>query len=174
MVELIEDDERRHEGNRVLELDVLAGYVQLAFDATVLALVIAMVVKFALVVQDDVRCKVQERLAANLRSVADCKRSYELNECLPGMRVPALEESCDKWLHCMNEDVEQLKHGSGSGALWAKTMGEILNSFVEPISIRSAFLMLFVVCAIVLVTNVAIGSYRVYYYNGSLRQGSQQ
>lgn len=121
MVELIEDDERRHEGNRVLELDVLAGYVQLAFDATVLALVIAMVVKFALVVQDDVRCKVQERLAANLRSVADCKRSYELNECLPGMRVPALEESCDKWLHCMNEDVEQLKHGSGSGALWAKT-----------------------------------------------------
>ena len=131
MVELIEDDERRHEGNRVLEPDVLAGYVQLAFDATVLALVIAMVVKFALVVQDDVRCKVQERLAANLRSVADCKRSYELNECLPGMRVPALEESCDKWLHCMNEDVEQLKHGSGSGALWAKTMGEILNSFID-------------------------------------------
>lgn len=174
MVKLVKDGEAREAHDGVLRPDILARYVQLTFYGAVLGLVLVIMVKFMLVVREDVQCKVRERLASGLRSVAECKRSYEQNGCLPGMRVPALEESCDQWFHCMNQDADWLKHGSGSGALWAKTMGEILNSFVEPISMRSAFLMLFVVCAVVLVTNMAFGSYRVYYYNDSGRQVSQQ
>lgn len=174
MVELIEEERIRRRGSESFRPDVLAGYVQLAFDGALLSLVIAMVVKFMMVVRDDVRYKVRERVAARLRSIADCRRFYEQNGCLPGLRVPALEESCDRWFHCMNQDVEKLEQGTGSGALWARTLGEILNSFVEPISMRSAFLMLTVICAVVLVTNMAFGYYRVHHYNNSVRRGSQQ
>lgn len=167
MSECIEDgsvrEERALAGPVWSRPDVLAGYVQLVFHGLLLALVLGLVVKFMLVVRDDVRLKLQEHQLGALRLIEACRKSYEQNDCSPGMRVPALEESCDEWFHCMNRGLEQHRMYQ-SGTLWAKTIAETLNAFIEPISIRSTLLTLSVACALVLVTNSAFGSYRVYHY----------
>lgn len=177
MGERIEDGsvrgERRLAGSDVwLRPEIIAGYMQLVFNAFLLTLVLTLVVKFMVTVREDVRFKLHEDEMRELRLIEACRKSYEQNDCSPGSRVPALEESCDEWFHCMNR-VQDVQTGGRriyqSGTLWARTIAEILNSFVEPISIRSALLTVSVICALVLVTNSAFGSYRVYHYDRSHR-----
>ncbi|QLL33079.1 hypothetical protein HG536_0D06010 [Torulaspora globosa] len=166
-------EERRLAASDVwLRPDIIAEYMQLLFNAFLLTLVLTLVVKFMVMVREDVRFKLHEDELRKLRLIEACRKSYEQNECSPESRVPALEESCDEWFYCMNQ--AQHVHAGGrriyqSGTLWARTIAEILNSFVEPISIRSALLTVSVICALVLVTNSAFGSYRVYHYNRSSR-----
>lgn len=149
-----------------LSPEIVAGYMHLAFNGVLLSLVLTLVVKFMMVVRDDVHYRIEEEAARELRVIEACRKSYEQNGCRPDLRVPALEEHCEEWYHCMNRDQSCSGRRYQSGALWARTIAEILNSFIEPMSIRSTVLALSVVCALVLVTNSAFGSYRVYHYSG--------
>ncbi|QLQ80029.1 hypothetical protein HG537_0D00290 [Torulaspora globosa] len=177
MAERIDDGsvpgDRRDAGSDVwLRPEIIAGYMRLLFNAVVMTLVVTLVVKFMVTVRDDVRFKLHEDELRELRLIEACRKSYEQNECSPESRVPALEESCDEWFQCMNRAQYVVPGGRSryqSGTLWARTVAEILNSFVEPISIRSVLLTVSVVCAVVLVTNSAFGSYRIYHYNRSPR-----
>lgn len=164
------EEKRLKQARAPLGPHVLAAYLQLSFNAVLLLMVLTLLVKFFLMVRDDVSYKVQEKLAENLRTIENCKKNYEQNDCSPEIRVPALDNICDEWFHCMtrNENGKQTNNIRQSGTLWARTLAEILNSFIEPISLRTTMLILVASCAIVLVTNVAFGSYRVYYYNDGL------
>lgn len=149
--------------------ELLAGYLQLAFNAAILLLILILVIRFLLMVQSDVHNKSREKLADDIVRIQSCKNEYEQNQCLPGTRVPALEALCNEWFRCMNLNINGLQDRNmyQSGTLWAQTLAEIINAFVNKISIRSVIVILAVICAIVLVTNVAFGSYRVYWYNST-------
>ncbi len=59
---------------------------------------------------------------------------YEINRCSPiSQRVPALARQCTEWELCMQRDPSLV----GRGRVVAETIGEIVNSFVEPISWRT-------------------------------------
>jgi hypothetical protein len=56
---------------------------------------------------------------------------YELNRCSPiSQRVPALAQQCTEWELCMQRDPSLV----GRGRVVAEIIGEIVDSFVEPIS----------------------------------------
>lgn len=143
----------------------IAEYVQLAFNTSILVIVLSVVVKFILLIKQDVDHKVRLKIGEQVVKVKRCKNNYEINGCIS--HVPALENLCDGWYHCMHSADEVQ-----SASLWTQTLAETLNAFVEPISFRSLIFVLLTVCALVLVTNVVIASYRVQYYISGDRKAS--
>ncbi|GAV54664.1 hypothetical protein ZYGR_0AN01320 [Zygosaccharomyces rouxii] len=135
----------------------IADFVRLAFNSSILVIILSVVIKFILLIKQDVDQKVELKIAEQIIRVKRCQKHYEDNGCIS--HVPALEKLCDSWHHCM--------HSTGqvqSASLWTQTLAETLNAFVEAISFRSLVFVLLAVCALVLVTNVVIASYRVQYY----------
>lgn len=135
----------------------IAEYVQLFFNTSILVLILSVLVKFFLLIKRDVDQKMHWKIAEDIVKVKRCQKNYEQNGCVT--HVPALEKLCDGWHHCM-----QSRGEIQSASLWTQTLAETLNAFVEPISFRSLVFVLLAVCALVLVTNVVIASYRVQYY----------
>lgn len=63
--------------------------------------------------------------------IATCAQLYEINRCFPiSGRVPAIEKQCTAWESCMQRDPAAV----GRARVVAETIGEVINSFVEPIS----------------------------------------
>ncbi|AQZ16882.1 BRR6 (YGL247W) [Zygosaccharomyces parabailii] len=135
----------------------IAEYVQLVFNTSILVIVLSILIKFILLIKGDVDRKVHWKVAEEIVRVKRCQKNYEQNGC--STHVPALEKLCDGWHHCM-----QSRGEIQSASLWTQTLAETLNAFVEPISFRSLMFVLLAVCALVLVTNIVIASYRVQYY----------
>ncbi|EDO14890.1 hypothetical protein Kpol_380p9 [Vanderwaltozyma polyspora DSM 70294] len=147
--------------------DVFAKYLQLLFNCMVVLSLFFMVGWFFYTIKLDVDFKVeQEKIRRRLR-IQTCKDNYINNECAPELRVPALESLCDEWLTCINEETIDLNTINTSTILWAKTLAEVLNSFVESISFRTFLFILLSVTVTVVVTNVTFGSYRVYHYQNN-------
>ena len=56
---------------------------------------------------------------------------YELNHCIPiSQRAPILAQKCTEWELCMQRDPSAV----GRARVVAETIGEVVDSFVEPIS----------------------------------------
>ena len=63
--------------------------------------------------------------------IATCAHLYDINKCFPlSQRVPAIARQCSDWEACMQRDPA----GVGRARVVAETIGEVINSFVEPIS----------------------------------------
>lgn len=137
---------------------VLASYLQLSFNTVFLATVLFLFFEFIIMVRNDVRHKLSLRLASDLLSMEVCRKNYDDNGCMPDTMVPALDGLCAHWAQCMDQDPEDLRPYQ-SGVLWAQTLAEIVNSFVEPISLRSILVILVTTCAILVVTNAAFKLY---------------
>lgn len=142
---------------------IWAAYLQLAFNASLLLVALFLVFEFIVTVRNDVKHKLRAQMVASLTRIGKCQKNYDDNGCLPDTMVPALDRLCDEWLHCMQQDSREL-HLYQSGRLWAETLAEILNSFVEPISLRSILVIVSSACVLVMVTNVAFRFYPVHYF----------
>lgn len=119
---------------------ILASYAQLGFNLIMMGLVVYAVWIFLSTIRNDVDLKVEEYSADILNEIYRCSQEYSRNNCQPGKRVPALETICNVWEDCMNRDHKMV----GRARVSAETFGEIVNSFLAPIGIKS---MVFIVCA---------------------------
>ena len=63
-----------------------------------------------------------------------CKKQYVENHCDPENVVPALERRCLEWSKCFNKDFNSAYYNSSIGA---ETLGQVLNSLIEPIGIKA-------------------------------------
>ena len=70
-----------------------------------------------------------------------CAKHYTENRCDPATRVPALLNQCLDWEQCMHRDPAQV----ASTKITASVIAEILESFVEGLSVKS---MVFVACLV--------------------------
>ncbi|CCC70882.1 hypothetical protein NCAS_0F03980 [Naumovozyma castellii] len=144
---------------------IIAQYIQLLFNSVVVTVILFFAYQFVTLVKKDVDFKLQRKLVENDYRIQRCEENYVRNQCEPELRVPALEELCNEWFHCMQEKEETPKGTVVhiSTTLWAQTLAEVVNAFIEPISWRTLFFILLTTCSIVAVTNIAFGSYTVHY-----------
>ena len=84
-------------------------------------------------IRSDVDKKSEEAAAETLAEMAVCAREYVANRCERDLRVPAMEAVCNNWEKCMNRDPGSV----GRARVSAHTFAEIVNSFIEPISIKA-------------------------------------
>lgn len=112
---------------------IASQYLQLLFNLSLILLLLYAVFCFYLTIRHDVDKKVSEFSATILAEMSLCKRNYRDNRCAPGMRVPAMEVTCERWEKCMTRDPTQV----GRARVSAETFAEIINSFIEPISYKT-------------------------------------
>lgn len=130
---------------------IMAAYLQLGFNLTMLSLLIFGIITFYTSISNDVNLKVEEYSIDIVNEMAHCSQEYLRNNCQPSKRVPALETVCTTWEHCMNRDPRMI----GRAKVSAETFGEIIESFLRPIGLRSMiFLVLVFAGSFILVNGV--------------------
>ena len=112
---------------------LLAKYLQLFFNSAIILGCLYAIYSFWTTIQADVNRASEDAAAETLAEMAACAKSYVDNRCAADSRLPALESVCSNWELCMNRDPNSVKRAK----LSAHTFAEILNSFVEPISLKT-------------------------------------
>jgi len=112
---------------------LLAKYLQLFFNSAIILGCLYAIYSFWTTIQADVNRASEDAAAETLAEMAACAKSYVDNRCAGDRRLPALETVCSNWELCMNRDPNSVKRAR----LSAHTFAEILNSFVEPISLKT-------------------------------------
>ncbi|EJS43850.1 brr6p [Saccharomyces arboricola H-6] len=143
---------------------LIAEYMQLLFNFIMGAIALSLVVKFILMVRNDVNLKLEHDIMDARDKIATCESNYLINQCEPHMRVPALETRCNEWSKCMKQKILPSSDYQWAHA-WAHTLAGVINAFFETFSIRSFLFILISVTGIIFVTNTSFGSYRVYLNN---------
>ncbi|KAI0638836.1 Di-sulfide bridge nucleocytoplasmic transport domain-containing protein [Trametes polyzona] len=107
----------------------LLGYVQVLFNASLALIFLYLLVQFIFTVQHDVEHRVAEYSMDAVQEIAQCALHYKTNLCAKNA-VPAMAHQCATWETCMNRDPTRI----GRARISLEVLGEVLNSFVEPIS----------------------------------------
>ena len=105
------------------------SFVQVGFNAALAVLTIYVLVILFLTVQRDVEYRVSEYSMDIVQDIAQCSLLYKTNLCAQGS-VPAMAAQCAAWETCMNRDPTKV----GRTKVTMEVIGEVVNSFVEPIS----------------------------------------
>lgn len=149
---------------------IIAKYLQVFFNAVIIAGVLYMIYSFYATIQADVNRASEEAVAEILTEMAACSKNYVDNRCGADNRLPALETVCRNWELCMNRDPNAVKRAR----LSAHTFAEIFNSFVEPITLKTFVFTCTIVVLGLLVTNATFALFRrshAQHYDG-FRQAS--
>lgn len=112
---------------------ILSYYAQFLLNIFIVFFMIYLVYSFWSTIRSDVDMKSHEVASETLAEMAACTREFKDNKCDRADRVPAMEIVCTNWEKCMQQDPTKV----GRARVSAKTFAEILNSFVEPISIKA-------------------------------------
>ncbi|KAJ1726493.1 hypothetical protein LPJ61_005149, partial [Coemansia biformis] len=135
---------------------VISGYLQLGFNVFMVGTVLMIVVNVLLTIQRDVNAKVQAYSAEILQEISSCSKQYLDNRCDPLLRVPAMEQACRAWENCMHRDPTRV----GRARVSAETLAEIVNGFIEPISLKTMLFFVLMFVGTLFVSNFAFGAYR--------------
>jgi hypothetical protein len=68
-----------------------------------------------------------------LHEITICANEYRQNRCERNMRVPALEQACNQWDLCMQQDADK----NAGARVGARTFAMIFNAFVDEFSWKS-------------------------------------
>ncbi|OMH82766.1 Nucleus export protein brr6 [Zancudomyces culisetae] len=135
---------------------VVAGYVQLFFNIFMAFAVVVIVLLLVKEIGGDIERKVQEYSVEIVQEISKCTKDYIMNQCDPLTRVPAMENECLRWEACMNQDPKVVARARIS----AETIAEIINSFIEPISIKTMVFFLMLFFGTLYISNSAFSTYR--------------
>ncbi|KAJ2352777.1 hypothetical protein GGH92_001071 [Coemansia sp. RSA 2673] len=135
---------------------VISGYLQLVFNVFMVGTVLMIIVHVLLTIQRDVNSKVQEYSAEVLQEIAACSKQYRDNRCEPALRVPGMESACNYWDTCMHRDPTKI----GRAKVSAETLAEIINGFIEPISLKTMLFFVLMFFGTLFISNFAFGAYR--------------
>ncbi|KAJ2349181.1 hypothetical protein GGH91_000970 [Coemansia sp. RSA 2671] len=135
---------------------VISGYLQLGFNVFMVGTILMIIVHVLLTIQRDVNSKVQEHATAILQEIAVCSKRYQDNRCEPGLRVPGMEDDCNYWENCMLRDPTKV----GRAKVSAETLAEIINGFIEPISLKTMLFFVLMFFGTLVASNFAFGAYR--------------
>jgi hypothetical protein len=112
---------------------VLSFYAQLLLNMFLIGSIMYILYSFWATIRGDVDKKTSIAVAEVLSQMAACARDYNNNHCDPATRPPVLENACNNWAQCMNQN----PHNVGRARISAHAFAEIFNSFIEPISYKA-------------------------------------
>ncbi|KAE8226837.1 hypothetical protein CF319_g607 [Tilletia indica] len=146
-------------GSNVHHMDwpeLLLGHAQFIFNASLLAATLYLLFLIARTVQRDVEWKWLEYRAELETQIAACKTSYERNHCASPTLGVDFQAQCALWSRCMARDPD----GVGRARVFAETVADIANGFVDRVSWKTMAFTLLCLFIIVGATNTTLSSYR--------------
>lgn len=133
---------------------LIAMYVQVAYNAMMVILLLYAISVFYITIRNDVNMKVEEYSVDIVNEIAHCSYEYVRNGCEPSKRVPAIEAACRQWERCMQRVPEEV----GRARVSAETFGAIIESFLKPIGIKSMIFLVSVFAGSFLLINSVFAS----------------
>ena len=112
---------------------LITKYYQTLANAAILTFAFYIIYSVWSTIRADVDRASEDSAAEILAEMAACAKNYVDNRCGGNSRLPALETVCDNWELCMNRDPNSVRRAQVS----AHTFAQIINSFVEPISLKT-------------------------------------
>ena len=112
---------------------LISKYLQTFFTAAILTGGFYVIYSVWSTIRADVDRASEDSAAEILADMAACAKNFVDNRCGGDSRLPALEAVCNNWELCMNRDPNSIRRAQVS----AHTFATIINSFVEPISLKT-------------------------------------
>lgn len=113
---------------------IFLTYLQLAFNLIMVSLVVNSTFKFISILESDLDKHIDTQSNVLFSQIISCSREYVKNGCALSM-APALEEMCDKWKLCMEQDTSNILKSKESAIIFA----EILNNFFGSLTDRTMY-----------------------------------
>ncbi|THV85036.1 hypothetical protein D6D29_02692 [Aureobasidium pullulans] len=135
---------------------VLSFYAQLFLNLFLIGSIMYILYSFWATIRGDVDKKTSIAVAEVLSQMAACARDYNANRCDPATRAPVLENACNNWELCMNQN----PHAIGRARISAHAFAEIFNSFIEPISYKAMLFTVLLIFGTIAFSNLAFSIFR--------------
>nr|CDI52317.1 conserved hypothetical protein [Melanopsichium pennsylvanicum 4] len=155
-------------GNPMDKPELLLGYAQLIFNASILSTFLYLLYHIVRTVQRDVAEKVRAYEMDTLAEITACTAAYTANRCGTDLQAPALASACKNWERCSARDPAVV----GTARVTAETFAEILNGFVDSVSWKTMLFTLICFSIVVGATNSFLSFFRI--KSQSHTQGSNQ
>ncbi|KZV74786.1 hypothetical protein PENSPDRAFT_601111 [Peniophora sp. CONT] len=110
----------------------LVGYLQVAFNSSLILLFLYCVIQIILTFQQDMRVKIADKSMVIVQEISHCAVNWRANGCQGGP-VPAMVRQCAAWEACMQRDPNSFERST----LFAATVADVWNAFIEPISLKT-------------------------------------
>ncbi|KAG2221899.1 hypothetical protein INT45_012543 [Circinella minor] len=124
-------------------LYVASSLIRIGCDLAWFTMAVYVGIQFALALRHDVNLKLETFESDRLDEFLNCQMEYANNRCDPSTRVPAMDELCRQWQQCLYRPM-----WIGTTRAVAETLADIINGFIDKISLRTMFFIL----AIILLT----------------------
>lgn len=111
----------------------LSYYVQFLLNFFLALCVMYVLYGIFSTISNDITERAMMESSEILAEMAVCAREFTENKCERDSRVPATETVCNSWEKCMQRDPYKVGRSRLSAGLFA----EIVNSFIEPISLKT-------------------------------------
>ena len=113
--------------------NTLSYYVQFLLNLFLALCVMYVLYGIFSTISNDITERAMMESSDILAEMAVCAREFKENRCERDTRVPAMETVCNNWEKCMQRDPYKV----GRSRLSAGMFAEIVNSFIEPISLKA-------------------------------------
>ena len=113
--------------------NTLSYYVQFLLNVFLALCVMYVLYGIFSTISNDITERAMMESSEILAEMAVCAREFKENKCERDSRVPAMEMVCNNWEKCMQRDPYKV----GRSRLSAGMFAEIVNSFIEPISLKA-------------------------------------
>lgn len=113
--------------------NTLSYYVQFLLNFFLALCVMYVLYGIFSTISNDITERAMMESSDILAEMAVCAREFKENKCERDSRVPAMETVCNNWEKCMQRDPYKV----GRSRLSAGMFAEIVNSFIEPISLKA-------------------------------------
>ncbi|KAK9172905.1 Di-sulfide bridge nucleocytoplasmic transport domain protein [Cryptosporidium meleagridis] len=122
-------------------------FIRLIFNIIIVFITLYIIFGIIFVIKNDIESKIQISITNILDEMNICSKHYVDNKCHPEQRVPAMESKCTEWERCMSQNPTIIARKS---IFTAQIIGEIINTFLDQISFKSAlFIFGFIIALII-------------------------
>lgn len=130
-----------------MNLENTQEFVRLIFNLIIVFITLYIIFGIIFVIRNDIESKIQISITNILDEMSICSKHYIDNKCQPEHRVPAMESKCTEWERCMSQNPTIIARKS---IFTAQIIGEIINTFFDQISFKSAmFIFGFIIALII-------------------------
>lgn len=112
---------------------ILSYWLQLGWNLFLFSLVTWIVASFVLTIKQDIDHAADAKRNDILTEISTCRELYVQNSCSIAGRPPALNDVCNNWERCMDQDPERIARATVS----VQTISAIITGFVDAISFKA-------------------------------------
>ncbi|KAG1051565.1 hypothetical protein G6F43_006240 [Rhizopus delemar] len=110
----------------------IMGLIKVGFASAGLSVILYLFIQFIRFIHHDMNAKITNYESNELNEQIYCQRQYEMNQCSPDTRLPAIAEWCQTLENCMLRPFSVSK-----SRVLAETLAEIANGFSDNITIKT-------------------------------------